>query len=83
MTDWTEYNNGEFAAATSAKSAADTAVAENTGQLWIDQNAAKGLWDTAKNDATAKEGELTTALSGADLVALRATVESDTKEWDK
>lgn len=72
LEDYNNYDTGEFAAATSAKSLADAAVATTTGALWIAKDSANTDWTSKTGLASTARSNLTTGLGAASLVTLRA-----------
>ena len=54
----------------------------NGGALLEARTTAQTNWTTAQQALSAAQGALTTALDGADLAALRQTVEDDTAAWN-
>lgn len=80
---------GESELARLEKVAADAAVKARTGASTTDGGAltearltTQAAWTAAETAVTTAKGALDTVLSGADLVALRATVASDTAAWN-
>jgi hypothetical protein len=51
------------------------------GALFEDDAAAAAAWATATGEVNTADGELTAALAGADLAALRQAVEDKTADW--
>jgi len=81
--------DGEKTLADAAKVAADAAVKARTGAATTDGGAlteakelAEAAWTAAQGAAGTADGDLTTALAGTALTALRATVVADQGTWD-
>jgi len=94
LADWTDYGlttgdkgpaqlaADELAAATSAVAPRTSASTTDGGALTEALAGKQKLWDDAIAAMGVAEGNLTTALDGAVLATLRASVVSATSDWD-